>query len=89
MARKRVIYTGRVQGVGFRATTRSISRGHDVAGFVRNRPDGSVEVVAIGTDAEVDAFLAAVRETLGRLVESAAVTDDPGTEAFDGFEVQR
>ena len=89
MSRKRVIYTGRVQGVGFRATTRSIARRHDVAGYVRNRPDGSVELVTSGADAEVDAFLADVRDTLGRLVENAAETDDPGGEALDGFEVRR
>jgi len=43
MDRVTVIFTGRVQGVGFRATVRHLSRGYDVTGTVRNLPDGRVE----------------------------------------------
>ena len=57
IAARRVIYHGRVQGVGFRATTRHIARGFAVAGFVRNLADGTVELQAQGDDAEVGRFL--------------------------------
>lgn len=57
----RVHYEGRVQGVGFRWTVKRLACEFDVAGTVRNLPDGRVELVARGESAEVDAFLEAVR----------------------------
>lgn len=57
-----VRYTGRVQGVGFRITTASIARSFQVAGWVKNLPDGRVELLAEGSKAEVEAFLAEVRK---------------------------
>ncbi|MBL8829940.1 MAG: acylphosphatase, partial [Planctomycetaceae bacterium] len=46
--RRRVLFHGRVQGVGFRVTTRSIAQRFAVTGWVRNLPDGSVELLAEG-----------------------------------------
>jgi len=57
-----VHYAGRVQGVGFRVTVASIARRYAVAGWVRNLPDGRVQVLAEGTEAEVQRFLQDVRE---------------------------
>jgi len=57
---QQVLYAGRVQGVGFRYTTREIARGFAVTGFVRNLPDGQVELQVQGASAEVERFLAAV-----------------------------
>ena len=60
MQRVTVHYSGRVQGVGFRATVRNIARGYDVTGTARNLPDGRVELIAEGEKAEVAAFLEGV-----------------------------
>jgi acylphosphatase len=57
MQRVTVFYSGRVQGVGFRATVRHLARGYDVTGTVRNLADGRVELVAEGAKAELEAFL--------------------------------
>jgi acylphosphatase len=62
METKRVIYEGRVQGVGFRYTTKDLARGYDVTGKVRNLPDGTVELVVSGENAEVAEFLRELRE---------------------------
>jgi len=57
MERVAVIYRGRVQGVGFRATVRHLARGYEVTGTVRNLPDGRVELIAEGAKRELQAFL--------------------------------
>lgn len=60
--RRRVIFHGRVQGVGFRYTTCSIAARFPVGGWVKNLPDGTVEVVAEGTRSCVAEFLDEVAE---------------------------
>ena len=58
--RAHVFYSGRVQGVGFRYSAREVACGFEVTGFVRNLPDGRVELVAEGEEEEVKAFLEAI-----------------------------
>jgi acylphosphatase len=70
---RRVYYSGRVQGVGFRFTAYRVSRGFDVAGYVRNLPDGRVELVAEGAPAELDAFVRAVRDAMDPYIRDMAV----------------
>ena len=57
MKRVRVIVTGRVQGVFFRATCAARARSLGLGGWVRNRPDGAVEAAFEGPDADVNAML--------------------------------
>ena len=52
-----VFYEGHVQGVGFRFIVRHIAKGFDVTGWVRNLPDGRVELQVTGDEDEVRAFL--------------------------------
>ena len=77
MKRVRVIVSGRVQGVWFRSETERIARERGLAGWVRNRPDGRVEGVFEGNDADVDAAVAWCRRG-PRLaqVESVAVSEE-------------
>lgn len=62
MKRVHAIVRGRVQGVGFRATTAHEARRLGVAGWVRNRLDGTVEVLAEGDDAAVDRLAAWLKQ---------------------------
>ena len=62
MTTRRIIYEGRVQGVGFRWTAKELARGYDVLGTVRNMPDGTVEMVVAGERGEVAEFLRDLRE---------------------------
>ncbi|MBL8669747.1 MAG: acylphosphatase [Alphaproteobacteria bacterium] len=57
----RLRVTGQVQGVGYRAWAVAAATGQKVQGFVRNRADGSVEILAVGLPAAVDAFVALCR----------------------------
>ena len=57
-----ILYSGRVQGVGFRYTVRTVAAGFEVMGTVGNLPDGRVELVAEGGKKELEAFRAAIRD---------------------------
>ena len=57
MRRVRAIVSGRVQGVSYRASTVDAAEAHGLTGWVRNLPDGRVELEAQGETAEVDALL--------------------------------
>lgn len=52
---------GRVQGVGFRYWTRRHAAGLELAGWVRNEPDGSVTVACEGPSEKVDIFISRLR----------------------------
>lgn len=62
MIAKRVIFRGRVQGVGFRYAVKQLARSFDVSGWVRNLPDGTVEMQTVGERDEVAAFLGEILE---------------------------
>ena len=62
MKKVRIIVSGRVQGVGFRWSARRQAMELDVNGYVRNLPNGDVEIVAEGDDAGVDRLMHWARE---------------------------
>ncbi len=72
---KKVIYSGRVQGVGFRYTARQTAAGFDVAGYVRNLSSGDVELVSEGEAGVVASFLEAVADRMRGYIQSAVVSD--------------
>ncbi len=61
--RLEAVFKGRVQGVGFRYTVDGLSKKFEVKGFVKNLPDGDVQVVAEGEETELSAFLLAIRNS--------------------------
>ncbi|MGV9194430.1 acylphosphatase [Microbacterium sp. MC2] len=87
MRRVHVIVSGEVQGVGYRYTLRMVAREAGVAGWVRNRRDGTVEAELEGPETQVDEVLAWMAEgPPGSRVTGAQVTDAAATGA-GGFEV--
>jgi acylphosphatase len=87
--RRRVWFSGRVQGVGFRFTCRTLARGFDVAGSVRNLPDGRVELVAEAEPAELDAFLAAIQREMSPFIQDVvAEPEPPGARPMTGFSIR-
>ena len=63
MIARQVFFEGRVQGVGFRYATQRVACGFDVTGWVRNLPDGRVEVQVCGDSDEVASFITGVLES--------------------------
>ena len=86
--RRELRYEGRVQGVGFRFTAQSVARRYEVTGFVRNMPDGSVQLIAEGAPSQLELFLDDVAETLGRFIEHSLRTVGTATGEFDGFGIR-
>jgi acylphosphatase len=62
MIARKVVFSGRVQGVGFRYGTKQVAMGFDVTGLVRNLADGRVELCVMGEMDEVQEFLREIRE---------------------------
>ena len=91
MISRRVSITGRVQGVGFRWTTKDLARGFDVCGSVRNLPDGSVEILIMGEEDEVDAFLKELSEEspLAHHIKTLESEKIPPLEGVRGFTIAR
>jgi acylphosphatase len=84
-----VFYEGHVQGVGFRFTVRHIAKGFDVIGWVRNLPDGRVELQATGEEDEVRAFLDQVAQSeLHSLIREQAEKKLREPVTARGFEIR-
>jgi acylphosphatase len=86
--RLHLLYSGRVQGVGFRYTVKRLSTGFELAGTVRNLPDGRVELAAEGARAELEAFQEAIRDSeVGRFIEAEDARWSPPKNEFRGFTI--
>ena len=78
-----VVIRGRVQGVGFRWFVARKAHECDVAGWVRNACDGSVEVAAVGAAESVDGLLAALRQGPPRAVVQSVEVDERPSSTID------
>ena len=84
---KQVRYSGHVQGVGFRYTAQALAARYPVTGYVRNLPDGTVELVAEGEPGPVDEFLAAVARRMGEYLTDMTVREEAAA-GHKGFHVR-
>ena len=89
LERREVHFSGRVQGVGFRYTTHQIARRHEVAGFVRNLPDGRVHLIAEGAPFELDRFFAEISETMSGNIVDVETRREPYRNEFEDFQIVR
>jgi acylphosphatase len=86
----KIFYSGRVQGVGFRYTAKTVAAGFEITGCVRNLPDGRVELVAEGDDAKLEAFRAAIRNAvLAGFIRDESIEWGDAQNEFRGFEIVR
>ena len=89
MVAKRVFYEGRVQGVGFRYSVKSLATGYEVVGWVRNLIDGRVELQVQGAPGEVDEFLEAILDGyLRRHISRFVVHEITPQIGLKGFEIR-
>jgi len=85
-----IFYSGRVQGVGFRYTVRTVASGYELTGTVSNLLDGRVELIAEGVKDELEAFRQAIRQSgLEHFIDREEVSWDEAKNEFRGFEIGR
>ena len=90
MKATRFLVSGIVQGVGYRFFTARAARSLGIRGYVRNLPDGRVEVVAAGTEDALLEFQEVLRRgPAGALVQNAAASESALDIEMDGFEIRR
>lgn len=89
MKRIHVFISGRVQGVFFRAETQRAAMDFDLTGWVRNVPDGRVEAVFEGNDANVDKMLAWCHHgPPAARVQEVIINEEPYIGEFKDFSVK-
>jgi acylphosphatase len=81
-------FTGRVQGVGFRAAAKSLANEHGVTGWVRNEADGTVALVAEGERSRVESYLEALRERMGQFINDEQIAQKDEERGYSGFEIR-
>ncbi len=86
--RKTVHFAGRVQGVGFRYTARNIAQQYKVRGYVRNLPDGRVELVMEGSERETNAVVDEIKRKMTGFVRNVNVQVAPAIDEFEDFEIR-
>ena len=84
---KHIIFKGRVQGVGFRFTTHRIANRHNVTGFVRNLPDGAVEMLAQGAQDDVNECMRDIEEFFTGYIRQVEANDVPADRQYIDFKI--
>ena len=87
MVAKHIIFTGRVQGVGFRFTAHRIAKLHQLKGYVRNSPDGSVEMLAQGYSEDIDDCIENIKESFAGYIREASEEEYPFDPRYTDFRI--
>lgn len=80
-------FKGKVQGVGFRYTVCQIAEPMEVSGYVKNIPDGSVELVAEGSEAVLAQLIERIGRQMGGNIREHAVAHSSATGEFTAFSI--
>ena len=89
MIARQYLFAGRVQGVGFRYSTKNLAKGFDVLGWVKNLPDGRVELQIQGDVEELDEFLQELQDSpLGHHIQEQEERTVPLLDNVHGFSIQ-
>lgn len=84
---KNIFFSGRVQGVGFRFTAARIAMRYALTGFVRNLPDGKVEMFAQGKADDISDCLRDISETFDSYIRDTKIEEMPLNPRYSSFEI--
>jgi len=85
---KFIIYSGDVQGIGFRYTAHRIASRYSLTGHVRNTPDGKVELLLQGHPKDIEDCLDDVKATFSRYIKNVDTEDVPFDPEYDSFMIR-
>ena len=88
MKRWHIFFSGRVQGVGFRFTSRQVAQRYDVSGWVKNLSNGSVEMTVEGASDQLRKYINDVSESTHGYVADVQVTKSVATGEFSDMEIR-
>jgi len=84
---KNIVFSGRVQGVGFRFTAQRIALRYELAGFVRNLPAGAVQMLIQGSAGDIDDCLRDISESFTGYIRDTKIEDAAISSEHTGFEI--
>jgi len=84
---KHIIFTGQVQGVGFRFTAFDIANHYSLTGFVRNLPDGTVEMIAQGPPDNIADCIRDIKESFGAHIRETKIEEIPCDPRYEDFKI--
>ena len=87
MVARHIIFNGRVQGVGFRFTAHRVAGRHQLTGFVRNLPNGSVEMLAQGQLENIDDCVRDIEVEFAGYVRETKIDDVPPDPRHTDFKI--
>ncbi|MCX5681096.1 MAG: acylphosphatase [Candidatus Omnitrophica bacterium] len=89
MVQAHIIYSGIVQGVGFRFTAQRFAKELDVGGWARNLSDGRVEIIAEGSKEKVQEFIDRLDEHFGHYIESRQINFSSSEGVLSDFSINQ
>ena len=84
---KHVTFSGRVQGVGFRFTALNVANRYNLVGFVRNLPDGGVEMLMQGTPDMIDDCIHDLQDSFAGYVSDTDIKEMPVNPSLTDFKI--
>jgi acylphosphatase len=84
---KHIIFIGQVQGIGFRFTTFNTANRRRLTGFVRNLPDGTVEMLAQGPAQAIDDCIRDIKEYFNGYIRETKIKEIPSDLQYKDFEI--
>ena len=87
MVRSHIIFSGRVQGVGFRYTAQRFASTLRLTGWVKNLPDSRVEMVAEGTREQIENLIYKLDKHFGEKISHKDVDWLDARQSFSGFDI--
>jgi len=84
---RHIIFKGHVQGVGFRFTVLNAASRYRLTGYVRNLPDGAVEMLTQGQAADIDDCISDIDESFAGYVKETIINDVPADPKYTDFKI--
>lgn len=87
MVAKHIIFIGQVQGVGFRYASQRTASRHNLTGYVKNLPHGSVEMLAQGEPQDVDNCISDIQDSFRGYIRETQINDLPPNPRYTNFRI--